>query len=1332
MKNTFTQRCLSLCLTAIAGLSLTPIPVWADAEHPVYQISFAGRGESTTVDEVLVENLSNGKSVSLTGRDTLLLKAKGDLTAIGGVQQVGGQVTIQSGRLVLDMAQPAQAQVTVYGVDGTSVWQTRLDAQSRGASLVLPPLAKGLYVVRVMAPGFARSVKWLCGEGASLQATAFTDEASTLVDEAPQAQPQDLLRPMFALEGEPVFVELEYARGDVLRFTGTSGQMRTITTNSPRSSHPIYFDFFPCVDANGYHYTIVRAGDMLWMAEDLHKVTASDITDANSLSNDEYLKAITKSDASLVADQDGSVFYSKAAAIKALPEGWNLPTQGELDYAIKKLNGGDYATAGLYFKTPSAGRVDSTSLGISTWGRYNGRAVVDNGASYLMTRSTKGGVMLAMRMLNGDGNVKVVTSQYYLIPVRGVRAAPSAYTEMMEELGYTSSRKVKESPARIRLQEEGPLGKLYTMYTKPQAIAYDYTGGQYNMAEAEARSGILYKNLNSTTWVWDARRDANFLSDCGNYGKNKLRKMAAMANGQGTESVVEMQWNRPFRVVTQLVGGKYKRTDTPDVFSPSRNGDGVYITITGDSTDNYVLKNKPYDSDHKGFFINLNAYLKPLSKSILPYFLWDDDHRATETRMDYVQRVFQLLTADFNKDGVDELVIGIDGEVWVYDGATMLKALAEGKVDDGLYKEAPLYHKNFNFKPGTESYKNCSKYYLQKPMTRLTVGDADGDNTPDIVVLQVGDGGDANKAKTELSIYASGNVEADPIATRCLDEQCGKTVFTDVKVGNVSNGQYNDIIMLFRSYSGTALEKFGRLWRAMYNPAESNGQLTIDRRDTYDVGSFRGYDGHIGNTNVTLAHLRGNEYPCDVVVGADMWRWNTESEKLEFKFQVLPFTNNEIWSIYADNIMAADPEGTGRDYLYYFRNWSTYEGGTRHMILGFSETWFSNRTGDISQSTLRHEHSFNSKIFKYCNHGQVWSNDFNKEDELMWWFGGGDAEFGNSAALCAVHNRPGYKQFRYVGYEATFSEPRIHALIAAPPTYAYETGSRPDYDFVTTWGHSTSTATSAAAGSSISASTMVGFEYEFNAPITGTKLGGVDFTVAMQTECSKSTSQTSSISYSQVYEARDDDRVVMQVTPYDNYTYEVVASDNVDAIGGQLNLSIPQKSMTVPLALTDYDRYMADAKGVPDLHEVFDHTIGDPFSYPSTPEQIRANVPGDKIMWGNGRWNDFQTTGSGGSSIREIALDESTATTASFSFSVETELVVTAGCAKAGYGFGYGNTNGTTHEESQGFTVTACVPGLAPGDRDPNRKFFDWNLCWYKYTLNGQTFPVVNYVVKKR
>ncbi|MGN1218481.1 MAG: hypothetical protein ACI4TD_10990, partial [Phocaeicola sp.] len=293
------------------------------------------------------------------------------------------------------------------------------------------------------------------------------------------------------------------------------------------------------------------------------------------------------------------------------------------------------------------------------------------------------------------------------------------------------------------------------------------------------------------------------------------------------------------------------------------------------------------------------------------------------------------------------------------------------------------------------------------------------------------------------------------------------------------------------------------------------------------------------------------------------------------------------------------------------------------------------------------DHDFNANIIGYWNSGSRWGdNQMKRQLELLWWYRfTNNAEWGSTSALCAVNARkgPNTKVFKYKGYQMAYSEPRIYALIAAPPTYVYGVNEiQPDYDFVTQWGYSRSTSMQTTTSSSINSSIIVGFEAEINAPITGTKLGGVEFTMKMQNECANSTSYNSTVTFSQYYEARDDNRVVLQTTPYDTYTYEVVDAENVDEIGNKLVLSIPMETMTVGLGLNDYDRLMGDAKNTPDLHKVFSHTIGDPFSYPSNEQDIHCNVPGAQILWGNGKWDSWVTTGTGGSVIREISLDEST------------------------------------------------------------------------------------------
>lgn len=49
MKKAITLIRRSLCLMAAAALAFPSVAVWAEAGHPVYKITFTGRGESKTV-----------------------------------------------------------------------------------------------------------------------------------------------------------------------------------------------------------------------------------------------------------------------------------------------------------------------------------------------------------------------------------------------------------------------------------------------------------------------------------------------------------------------------------------------------------------------------------------------------------------------------------------------------------------------------------------------------------------------------------------------------------------------------------------------------------------------------------------------------------------------------------------------------------------------------------------------------------------------------------------------------------------------------------------------------------------------------------------------------------------------------------------------------------------------------------------------------------------------------------------------------------------------------------------------------------------------------------
>lgn len=887
--------------------------------------------------------------------------------------------------------------------------------------------------------------------------------------------------------------------------------------------------------------------------------------------------------------------------------------------------------------------VDEYSVALTPHGYVGNGVLLRQTDAVLLTRSTKNLKPTSFDVTDGSDEL-TMTNGYDIhnlgFHVRGVRSAPSAYTTMLNRFGMVPSAAYASGEA-----DYGPLGKLFTMLDGRQSLAFDYSGGQLNDSGMEKRSGILTLRNLKKYGLMDEDFSANGFVEQDN--KNTLRKMAAMTVN-GRQYIIEARWKCPFQLWTRIdKNGKVVRTDNHDEFGLAYVSNGywdevVEIAIYGDSATNHRLIKKHLVT---GMSFDAAAFYNNF-----PYFLYGC--RTTEARYDFATRYFQLLTADFNRDGTDDIVLGVGGYMTVLDCIKVLNTTRtytewnRGKDGDVIAFD------NFNrWDRGNDA----------KTVVRMAVGDVNNDNSPELVLL---------RARNNPYIKKLELIAVD------INKNRGELVL------------YDDV--------------FG-IKHHMYCS--------------------------LGDCNVTLLRSEnGLSSNRDIVAGADLWRWDASAGKVKFDRRVFDWIDKGNYSIFADNIVPVNLMGNGYpEAMYYFASMSTSDNkGQRYMytFLGANILqWYSTGSNDknlINWSDWR----YNSQLFKYNTHGKQWSS--NKECELMWWFGDGDVEWGNNAAMCAVNINASCKTLEYRSTQKAFGEPTIYAMIAAPPTYLYADGEKaPSEDYVTTWGYSRSSSTETTKSGSVSASIIGGFEYEFNLPLVGQKVGGVDFTTKFQSEISKSSSSGTSVTYSQTYEARDDNRVVMQVTPYTLYTYEITNAKDSDEIGGKYQVAIPGKSRTIGLALSDYEALVGNALGVPYLGNVFKHTVGNPFSYPKP-----GTIDGWNVMWGNGKDDSYVTTGSGGATTREISIERSTSGSTGFSFSNETELVVTAGCVKAGVGFGYNRSNEVSHSETEGFAVSASVPGLVVGDNNPSRTFFDWNLCWYEYRVGRQTFPVVNYVVK--
>jgi hypothetical protein len=331
--------------------------------------------------------------------------------------------------------------------------------------------------------------------------------------------------------------------------------------------------------------------------------------------------------------------------------------------------------------------------------------------------------------------------------------------------------------------------------------------------------------------------------------------------------------------------------------------------------------------------------------------------------------------------------------------------------------------------------------------------------------------------------------------------------------------------------------------------------------------------------------------------------------------------------------------------------------------------------------------------------------------------------------LTAIRGTESERIYQFAERQYAMSEPRIYALLAAPPYFA-------NYDYpygppCTSWGKSTSTASGEGRNSSNSASLIFGYEQDITIPMFGAKLGSIDFETKLTYDYTFGHDSTNTTEFGIEYSTFTDDAVAMQLTPYTIYNYKCISSANAEEIGSILSISVPGRPANTIITLQDYMLLRADNQSIPDLTKVFHHTPGDPFSYPDDPKKVGSNYGLGGILWGNNNANDMVATGSGGRITLTITETTETSDIKENSFNLEAQLVVNFLGAKAGFGYGHGETWSTTHTDGVGSVVSAEVLGPTKiGDQNiPN---FYWNFCKYNYRLNGQEFPVVNFIVKRK
>ena len=311
-------------------------------------------------------------------------------------------------------------------------------------------------------------------------------------------------------------------------------------------------------------------------------------------------------------------------------------------------------------------------------------------------------------------------------------------------------------------------------------------------------------------------------------------------------------------------------------------------------------------------------------------------------------------------------------------------------------------------------------------------------------------------------------------------------------------------------------------------------------------------------------------------------------------------------------------------------------------------------------------------------------------------------------------------KFSEGSHRVVFSEPIVHAALAAPP--CHDDGSQITDECRTAWGQGTSTGINASVSHEITVKHHTGVEGNVSIPLVGSVGVEVEDTVgvSLKAEASYGYELTKTITYTT---GPMEDTVVATVIPYDQYTYRILSHPVFPELVGQdMVISLPRTPRTMQINREFYnDSLVGD--GVRIDSRVFTHVIGDVDSYPTRSNMLTNN---DAISVG-----PVDVGASSGSTTVDISESRVAGFTATVGISYETTVKATGGKYMQGY------TVGSNTEASLGFSVGNSVSFTGTVGEMPPATFtldnaYSYGMFVYKQDPGAvqRPFQVINYWVE--
>lgn len=1271
-----------------------------DEETEFIDIAFAGQGENgstPTVNSVLVENIATGAKLQLAGSDILrlvvktaapapkrLLAAGRPLPALRSIR-VTPEVALADARLTFNASADGTVNIEVLNTEGKVVSATAVNAVAGRNIAMLGKHPYGSYTVRVTdAKGHVQATRW------------FSASKATEAPEGVRSLAADAALKSVNTKATATKT-MDFNRGDLLRFTAKSGDMTTIMMQQPANSHTNVFTFFECKDADGYCYPIIEAGGLLWMAEDLRYARRSGVSKVSS-ADDWQGAAVTRC---MVVNNDVTdAYYNYEGALKALPEGWRLPTADEVNTVLRKLGGADRAGALLKAHGDDSNwgsweeNVDSLYLRLNAHGyvNTNGNVTSHDQRGYIITSTTLSKRPMWAELRDGTDAVTLSTMGAPVdngFHIRGVRVGFSPYKGMMDQFFSNETQQAEQqanklkgiAKAPVNPYSGQPIGEIYTVNTGNSNMLVDW-GNPESAQGAGAAGGWEYMQDDvpaaNGLFTVDAKGTFTKINDDA-VSPDNIKKFAIQYTPDN-HKIAKLTFLRPRNKVILITGG-YNRYSETEGWAGTGQAKLDIIAKDGSNVETFTLPGE---------------FTMPNGWEAYRFRFWGNNE-STWTDMfdvyDYFAKRVQILCADFTNDQVDDIVVGIAGRFLVLDGTDYNTILAQRTFD-------------------------CTS-------TRATTGDFNGDGNADIAFIAEING------QILAQVFCNGvnSINGTATYTAGLGTRLNsnREPWLDIKMGDVIVPNRIDLICQV----GDVNDDRNHVAKTSVWTIQANSSALVPPIARATIEETNNY---LQNSCITVAHVRGMGYPADILAAGGLYRFDgTNSFSTEGTgmstianpggFQGWDEGNKFIYfpadNVYAGKFDKAIPDGVDQiaalSVIDAYGQWHKWNGNSKLYWIGAQ--WrgliriYTPDEGSVDAHNIETSidgHGAGVRI------GNVWGW---KEDNEV-------SDCYTHPAFCPIPSADAHHAtYRFRSMDVTFTNPQIHAVLAAAPYYA---GA--DYGnatAATSWGKTSSSGSGSGRSSSNSAKLIAGYNNEVGFI---SKAYEIDVTASVEYKNTFGEESEEVITYGKEYTTFDDNSVILTITPYFVYNYECVASDNEDAVGTMLTVGAPYHSSEQNVSMTDYMLMRADNAEIPDLSLVLHNTPGDPMSYPQYEDEIKSNC-GSTIYWALPK-GELQGLGQGGTATSLThSVENSTTYTKDHELNVNFELVNTIFGAKVGFGYGHSENWSSKHSTGVGHSIAGEVP--APKKFTSDISSFRWNLCRYNMSLNGQTFPVINYVVRR-